>query len=66
MPPSINALKQRLECRNTETEESLNKRVGKAAEEMTYANQFDKILINEILEKSFAEAETMVQNFIES
>jgi len=66
MPPSIEALKQRLEHRNTETEESLNKRVGKAAEEMTYANQFDKILVNEILEKSFAEAESLVQNFIES
>lgn len=66
MPPSIEALKQRLEHRNTENEESLNKRVGKAAEEMTYANQFDKILVNEILEKSFAEAETIVKNFIES
>lgn len=66
MPPSIDALKQRLERRNTETEESLNKRVGKAAEEMTYANQFDKILVNEILEKSYIEAENLVQNFIES
>lgn len=66
MPPSIDALKQRLERRNTETEESLNKRVGKAAEEMTYANQFDRILVNEVLEKAFTEAETIVKNFIES
>ncbi|HCT31081.1 MAG TPA: guanylate kinase [Bacteroidales bacterium] len=66
MPPSVEDLKLRLVNRNTETEESLKKRVGKAAEEMTYANQFDKILINEILEKSFIEAETLVQNFIKS
>ncbi len=66
MPPSIDALKQRLERRNTETEESLNKRVGKAAEEMTYANQFDRILVNEVLETAFAEAETIVKNFIEN
>lgn len=66
MPPSIDALKQRLEHRNTESEESLNKRVGKAAEEMTYANQFDKILVNEILERSFVEAESLVKKFIEA
>lgn len=66
MPPSIEALKQRLERRCTETPESLNKRVGKAAEEMTYSNQFDKILINDNLEKSFQEAENIVRTFINS
>ena len=66
MPPSINALKQRLEARGTETLESLNKRVGKAAEEMTFANQFDTILINDNLEKSYKEAENLVRTFINS
>lgn len=64
MPPSIEVLKQRLENRCTETPESLTKRVGKAADEMTYSNQFDKILINDNLEKSFQEAETLVKTFI--
>ncbi len=65
-PPSIEVLKQRLVNRLTETPESLSKRVGKAANEMTYSNQFDKILINDNLEKSFKEAELLVQTFINS
>lgn len=66
MPPSIDSLKQRLETRGTETLESLNKRVGKAAEEMTFSNQFDKLLINDNLEKSYQEAEYLVKTFINS
>ncbi len=66
MPPSIDALRQRLELRGTESTESLNKRVSKAAEEMTYSNQFDKILINDNLEKSYQEAEKMVYAFLNS
>ncbi|NOU19532.1 MAG: guanylate kinase [Bacteroidales bacterium] len=65
-PPSIEALKQRLESRGTESIESLNKRVGKAAEEMTYSNQFDKILINDCLDRSSKEAEDVVKAFINS
>ena len=63
MPPSIDALKKRLEGRGTESPESLNKRVGKATEEMTFSNQFDRILINDDLQKSFKEAESIVEDF---
>lgn len=66
MPPSIDVLKERLERRCTETPESLIKRVGKAAEEMTYSNQFDKILINDNLEKSYQETEDLIQTFLNS
>ena len=66
MPPSLEVLKQRLEARCTETVETLNKRIGKASEEMTYSNQFDKVLINDNLERSFMEAESIVKNFLES
>jgi guanylate kinase len=64
MPPSIDALKERLETRGTETLESLNKRVDKAALEMTFSKQFDRILINDNLEKSYHEAENLVRTFI--
>ena len=66
MPPSIDVLKQRLESRGTETPESLAKRVGKAAEEMTYSNQFDRIVVNDNLEKSYKEAETLVTEFLKN
>lgn len=66
MPPSIEVLKIRLESRCTETTESLKKRVDKAAEEMTFSSRFDKILINDDLEKTFEQAENMVKTFINS
>lgn len=64
MPPSIDVLKRRLESRGTETPESLIKRVGKAAEEMTFSNQFDRIIVNDNLEKSYKEAEMLVNAFL--
>jgi guanylate kinase len=64
MPPSIDILKHRLESRGTETPESLAKRVGKAAHEMTYADQFDKIIVNDNLERSYLEADLLVNAFL--
>ena len=64
MPPSIGVLEVRLRQRKTETEESLAKRVDKAKHEMLVANQFDKILVNENLEKACADAEKLVSEFL--
>lgn len=62
-PPSIEELENRLRNRSTESEESLKKRVGKAAEEMEYANEFDVVLINDDLETAKTEAENLVTDF---
>ena len=64
MPPSIEMLELRLRQRKTETPESLAKRVAKAKEEILVADQFDKILVNENLEKACAEAEKLVESFL--
>lgn len=64
MPPSIKALELRLRERKTETPESLAKRVSKAKEELLVADQFDKILVNENLEKACADAEKLVSEFL--
>ena len=64
MPPSIEELQQRLELRNTETPESLAKRIGKAKEEILYAKQYDKIIVNDKLNEAIAEAEIAVGDFI--
>jgi guanylate kinase len=64
MPPSIEILKQRLEARGTETPESIAKRVGKAEEELSYVNHFDKHLINIELEDSIAIAQQLVRDFL--
>lgn len=62
-PPSIEELEKRLRNRSTESEESLQKRIGKAAEEMEYANHFDVVLVNDDLETAKSEAERLVGDF---
>ncbi len=63
-PPSVEVLEQRLRSRNTETDESLRKRVDKAAHEMTFAQQFDVIVVNDTLEHACAEAYSLVKRFL--
>lgn len=62
--PSVEELKRRLVARNTDTPEAIAERVAKAAEEMTYAPKFDVVLINDNLDKAYAEAEKMVDDFL--
>ncbi|KXG51661.1 uncharacterized protein PGRI_090540 [Penicillium griseofulvum] len=57
-PPSLEVLEQRLRGRGTETEESLQKRLSQARNELEYAKQpaaHDKIVVNDDLEKAYAE-----------
>ena len=49
-PPSIADLKSRLEGRGTQTAESLQKRLDKAAEEMAQQNAFDIVIVNDDLD----------------
>lgn len=63
-PPSINELKNRLINRGTETEASLKKRIEKAEYELTFANQFDFIIINDELDKAINETLNRIKNFI--
>lgn len=62
--PSIEALHERLVGRGTDSSEAIEKRVAKAAEEMLYADKFDYVLVNDNLSKAYAEAETLVDNFL--
>ena len=62
--PSVEVLRERLVKRGTDSAEDIEKRVAKAAEEMTYAPKFDKVLINDDLATAFAEAEAMVDGFL--
>ncbi len=54
MPPSIEELADRLIKRGTDSKEKVMMRVDKANEELTVANQFDKVIINDNLEKAKA------------
>jgi|SRR5690606_18665110 len=61
--PSLETLKDRLNERGTETEESLSRRIFKAKFETTFKDQFDAVLLNENLDKSLAEAQKLYDDF---
>ncbi len=63
-PPSINHLEERLNTRSSEDEESLKTRLEKAVSELEYAPQFDKVLLNDRLERAKKDAEVFVSDFL--
>ena len=63
-PPSIDELKKRLLSRGTETDESLAARINKAAYEISFKDQFNKVIVNDDLAKACKEAETIVSEFL--
>ncbi len=66
MPPSIEILRERLIARQSETPDSLEKRINKALTEMGYSNQFERIIINDDLQDSCRLAQGMLDEFLES
>ena len=65
-PPSIEELERRLLARGTETPESLQARLSKASYELSFKQQFDKIVLNDNLERACKEAEQLVRNFLKN
>jgi len=61
--PSLEVLRERLKKRGTETDHSLEERLAKAAHELTLAPQFDRIIINDILEDARKELIAVVEGF---
>lgn len=64
LPPSIEALEERLRLRNTDSDESVKKRIDKAELEMSFAPQFDNSVVNDDLNKAVDEVETLIRKFI--
>jgi guanylate kinase len=63
-PPSVEELKRRLQSRGTESLESLQTRLNKAVFELSFKNQFEKIIINDKLPQACLEAEDAVKAFL--
>ena len=63
-PPSVEELRRRLEHRGTDTPEAIEERLAKAAYEMTFAPQFDHVVVNDDLESAKQETLKLVQDFL--
>jgi guanylate kinase len=63
-PPDKDTLVRRLTNRNTESKESLKKRIKKAEEELSYATKFDKVVPNHDFDIAFMNVKNVITNFL--
>ena len=65
-PPSVEELRRRLEGRGTDSPEAIENRLAKAEYEMTFAPQFDRVVVNDDLAAAKQETLQLVQQFLNS
>ena len=63
-PPSIDTLRQRLIARGTDSMETIEQRIARAEFELSFATQFDRIIVNDELEKAVSETYQAISMFI--
>ena len=66
MPPSLEVLAERLIGRGSESDESLQKRLDKAEEEISQNQEFDTVILNDDLSIACEETQEVITNFIKS
>ena len=64
-PPSIEVLRERLIRRNTDEMAQIEQRVAKAAYEMSFAPQFDHIIVNDDLDVAKQQAVALLRDFFQ-
>lgn len=65
MPPSVAELERRLRGRNTDSEESLCRRIARAESEIAHAGQFDVKVVNDDLDTAVEEVRNIIARFID-
>lgn len=65
-PPSVDELRRRLEGRGTDSPEVINDRIARAEYELTFAPQFDVVIVNDRLEQAQADALSAIRRFLQA
>lgn len=63
-PPSVEALAERLRARQTESEADLAIRLERVRYELTFADRFDVVVVNDDLDRAANETIALVQSFL--
>ena len=63
-PPSLEELAARLRTRGTETEAAIATRLARAEMEMGHAHAFDRVVVNDDLERAVAETVALTRSFV--
>lgn len=66
MPPSVDELERRLNGRGTDSPETIAKRVAKAGFEISKSDEFDHVVINDVLDDAVAETHRIIERFLEA
>lgn len=64
-PPSVEELRRRLTGRGTDSAEMVEQRLAKAEYEMSFAPKFDRIIINDDLEKAKEDVYSVIKEFLD-
>lgn len=65
LPPSVKVLRERLEGRNTESPEEIDRRIEAAQDEIKAASLYDFTIVNQNLEQTVREVEECIEKFEE-
>jgi guanylate kinase len=63
-PPSVAELERRLYSRSTDSRETISRRIAKAEYELSFAPQFDRIIVNDRVEDARKETIEIIKQFI--
>lgn len=64
-PPTLQSLEERLRARATDDDESIRRRLDKAKYEMSFADRYDKVVVNDDLDTAVAEVADNIRAFTE-
>jgi guanylate kinase len=60
LPPSMSELERRLRMRAQDEEETIQRRMHKAADELSHWAEYDYVIVNDDLDKAFGEVRTIL------
>ena len=63
-PPSIDVLRERLTGRGTDSAEVIEDRIARASFELTFADKFDRVVVNDNLEQAEQDALSIIKDFL--
>ncbi|NKB45123.1 MAG: guanylate kinase [Alphaproteobacteria bacterium] len=61
LPPSYNELEKRLTGRGQDSEDVVNKRMAKAADEMSHWPEYDYVIVNDVIEESIQNVQAILK-----
>lgn len=65
-PPHPEVLLDRLKGRASEDQKSIHERYDKAKKELSYASQFDHVIVNDVLEEAIAEMKQLIHSYLQT